>query len=144
MPIEPSDKPTRHAGTWRIFPAAAIIAIGVLFLLNNLGVSLGLFTHGNWWAVIILVGAIGPLSRAYELYRARGRFDAEVGHSVLAGAAVALVATMFLLGLDWSVWWPLFVILGGLFSLVRRPYGFRCRDGDRDSRHGGNQTAVRR
>ena len=27
MPIEPSDKPTHHAGTWRIFPAAAIIAM---------------------------------------------------------------------------------------------------------------------
>ncbi|HEX5353428.1 MAG TPA: DUF5668 domain-containing protein [Rhodanobacteraceae bacterium] len=112
---------------WRIFPAAIIIGIGLLFLLNNLGIHLEFFFHGNWWALLILIASAAPLSRALEIYRARGRVDAEVAYFLLAGSAVVLVAVLFLFGLDWGTWWPLFVILGGLFTLVHRP----CRQ----SRH---------
>ena len=131
MAIEPASD--RHL-RWRIFPAAAIIAIGVLFLLNNLGYNLAFLDRGNWWAVIIVLAAFAPLTRAWEIYRARGRADAEVVHSVLCGAAVALVGVMFLLELDWGTWWPLFVILGGLFALApHRARGYRHRyDGTGD------------
>lgn len=112
---------------WRIVPAGIIIGIGVLFLLNNLGYPLGFFFHGNWWAAFILLGAIPPFTRACELFRSRGSLDAEGAHSILSGTAVVLVAVMFLAGLDWMTWWPLFVILGGLFTLVRRPRR-RCGD----------------
>lgn len=117
MTTEPSNPPARTM-RWRIFPAVAIIAIGVLFLLNNLGYDLAFLDQGNWWAVLILLAALAPLTRAWEIYRARGRADAEVVHSILCGAAVALVGVMFLLELDWGTWWPLFVILGGLFALA--------------------------
>jgi len=118
---------------WRIFPAVAIIAIGVLFLLNNLGYNLAFLDQGNWWAVLILLAAFAPLTRGWEIYRARGRADAEVVHSLLCAAAVALVGVMFLLELDWGTWWPLFVILGGLFALAPHP-----RRSDRH-RYGGNE-----
>lgn len=130
MTTEPANpSPRRHE--WRIFPAVAIIAIGVLFLLGNLGYRLDLLEYGNWWAWFILVAALAPLTRAYEVYRARGRIDGDVVHYLLAAGGVTLVAVMFLAGLDWTVWWPLFLILGGLFTLVRRPYsrryGYRSR-----------------
>lgn len=128
MTPEP-DRPTRTF-EWRIFPAVAIIAIGVLFLLNNLGYRLDFLFHGNWWAWFILLAAIAPLTRAWEVYRARGRVDAEATYCLLSATAVVLVAVMFLAGLDWSVWWPLFVILGGLFTLVRRPYRRHRHDWD--------------
>jgi hypothetical protein len=119
-----------HHLRWRIFPAVAIIAIGVLFLLNNLGYDLAFLDQGNWWAVLILLAAFAPLTRGWEIYRARGRADAEVVHSVLCAIAVALVGVMFLLELDWGTWWPLFVILGGLFALApHRPHGDRHRYG---------------
>ncbi|TAN04137.1 MAG: hypothetical protein EPN36_10020 [Rhodanobacteraceae bacterium] len=111
---------------WRIFPAAAIIAIGLLFLANNLGYDLAWLDRGNWWALLILLAAFAPLTRAWEVYRARGRFDAEAAYCLISAGAVVLVASMFLFNLDWSVWWPLFVILGGLYTLV--PYRHRCRD----------------
>ncbi|HET7610159.1 MAG TPA: hypothetical protein VFK29_00085 [Rhodanobacteraceae bacterium] len=127
MTTEPA--PDRHL-RWRIFPAVAIIAIGVLFLLNNLGYNLAFLDRGNWWAVIILLAAFAPLTRAWEIHRERGRADAEVVHSVLCGIAVALVGVMFLLELDWGTWWPLFVILGGLFALApHRSRGHRHRYG---------------
>ncbi|WIG55242.1 MAG: hypothetical protein OJF61_001028 [Rhodanobacteraceae bacterium] len=118
---------------WRLFPAVAIIAIGVLFLANNLGYAIAWFDHGNWWAVIILLAAFAPLTRAWEVYRARGRFDAEVAYCLLSAGAVVLVACMFLFSLDWGVWWPLFVILGGLYTLV--PHRRRCRNDNWDRDH---------
>jgi hypothetical protein len=125
MSTEPSDT-SPSTFRWRLFPAVAIIAIGVLFLANNLGYPLSWFDHGNWWAVIILLAAFAPLTRAWEVYQARGRIDAEVAYYLLSAGAVVLVACLFLFNLDWGVWWPLFVILGGLYTLV--PYRRRSRD----------------
>lgn len=112
---------------WRIFPGLAVIAIGGLFLLGTHGVDLALFRHGNWWAWFILIGALAPLTAAWERWRARGRIDAGVAHRLLAATAVLLVAAMFLLNLDWAVWWPLFVIMGGLFTFVPH-HGHRYGD----------------
>lgn len=125
MTPEPSNTPTRPI-RWRLFPAIAIIAIGLLFLANNLGYNLAFLDRGNWWAVIILLAAFAPLTHAYERHRAVGRIDAEVMYSLLSAAGVVLVAVLFLFELDWGTWWPLFVILGGLFTLI--PHRHRCRD----------------
>ena len=121
----------------RIFPAVVVITIGVIFLARNLGVEIPFLDITNWWAWFILAAAVAPIYRAYETWRGRGRVDAEVIHSLLSGAAIALVAVMFLLGLDWKIWWPLFVILGGLFSLVRGPYYGRSR-GNQDQGSSGS------
>lgn len=137
MATDPADTPS-HAMRWRIFPALAIIVIGLLFLANNLGYDLAFLDRGNGWAVIILLAAFAPLTHAYERYRASGRFDAEVMYSILSAAGVVLVGVLFLFRLDWGTWWPLFVILGGLFTLMpqrrRNCHGY-------DS---GSDAAVRR
>ncbi len=115
------------ARQWRIFPAVAIIAIGLLLLANNLGYDLAFLDRGNWWAVIILLAAFVPLGHAWERHRAVGKIDAEVLYSMLSAAAVVLVGVLFLFQLDWGTWWPLFVILGGLFTLF--PQRHRRRRG---------------
>ena len=143
MTTEPSHSPRRHY-EWRIFPAVGIIAVGVLFLLGNLGYNFGFFYHGNWWAWFILIGALAPLTRAYEVYQARGKIDGDVVHFLLAAGAVTLVAVMFLLNLDWAVWWPLFLILGGLFTLVRRPYGRRHRYRGSDWSDDADDESIKR
>ena len=123
MTTEPGNAPTRPM-RWRIFPAVAIIAIGLLFLANNLGYNFAFLDRGNWWAVIILLAAFAPLTHAYERYRAGGSLDADVMYSLLSASGVALVGVLFLFQLDWRTWWPLFVILGGLFTLI--PHRRRC------------------
>jgi hypothetical protein len=120
---------------WRLFPAVAIIAIGALFLAGNLGYDLAFLDRGNWWAMVILLAAFAPLARALEIYRARGRIDAEAMCALLPAAGITLLGVLFLSGLDWGTWWPLFVILGGLFMLVprHRRYGSRYgHDGKQD------------
>ncbi|HXS74451.1 MAG TPA: hypothetical protein VN725_10480 [Rhodanobacteraceae bacterium] len=104
---------------YRLFPALFVIALGVLFLLRNLGLGFDFFEFHNWWAWLILVAAIAPLTRAVELYRASSRVDGPVIHHLFVAGAVITVAVLFLLELDWGRWWPLFVIFGGCAMLGR-------------------------
>src|SRR5690242_7291799 len=104
---------------YRLFPALFVIALGVLFLLRNLGYAFDFFEFHNWWAWLILVAAVAPLTRAVELYRVSGHVDGMVAHHLFVAGAIIVVAVLFLLDLDWGRWWPLFVILGGLSMLAR-------------------------
>lgn len=103
----------------------AAILVGVVFLLRNLGIPLPFLGMHNWWALFIVVGAVPLLAQAVDSYRKAGAITPAVLQSLLSAAAVLLVAAFFLLDLDWSVWWPLWLIYGGLWSVLgasrRRP-----------------------
>jgi small-conductance mechanosensitive channel len=105
----------------RVIPALLVIAIGIFFLLGNLGVDFALFDHANWWAWFILTGAVWPLFDAVDRYRSTRAVDGEVLRSLLTAAVIVMVALMFILELSWQRWWPLFVIYGGLWMLVGSP-----------------------
>ncbi|MBU6470651.1 MAG: hypothetical protein KGQ68_08200 [Gammaproteobacteria bacterium] len=95
-----------------------VIAVGVAFPLWNFDVRLPFMRYRNWWALFILIGAVGPLSYALHRYREKRRFDGGVLHSLISAAAVIVLALMFLLDLDWARWWPVFIIIGGLYMLA--------------------------
>lgn len=109
----------RHGN--RIIPALLVVAVGVIFLCANLGVQIPFLDWANWWAWFILIGAAWPLSEAWGRYRTTGTLDGAVWHSLLSALAIVIVAMVFILGLSWAKWWPLFVIYGGLCMLVREP-----------------------
>lgn len=96
-----------------------VIAVGVVFLLQNFGISLPFMRLHNWWALFILLGAVPSLGYALQRYRTVGKADGRVLHSLLSATAVVMVALFFLLELSWGLWWPLFVIYGGLWMLVK-------------------------
>lgn len=112
---------SRHAYRHRngIIPAVLVIALGVFFLLNNFDIHFAFFDWQNWWAWLILIAALSPLSSAVQRYRSIGRVDGCVLHSLLTAAAIVMVAVMFILQLSWQRWWPVFVIYGGLCMLTR-------------------------
>lgn len=103
----------------RVVPGLLVIAVGVLFLLDNFGIDLAFFDFHDWWAWLILVAAISPLSHALQRYRSVGTVDGVVLHSLLSATAIVMVALMFILELSWARWWPIFVIYGGLCMLSR-------------------------
>jgi hypothetical protein len=103
----------------RVIPALLVIALGMFFLLENLGVDIAFLDHRNWWAWFILLGAVSPLSIAVQRYRMVGALDGKVQHSLLTAAAIIMVALMFIVPLSWGQWWPVFVIYGGLCMLTR-------------------------
>lgn len=118
-----SESSAKPSWPGRVAPAVVVIAVGVVFLLNNLGIEIPILDHDNWWAWLILVGALSPLSCAVERYRRIGHVDSKVLHSLLASLAVVMVALMFILQLSWAQWWPLFVIYGGLSMMTRERSG---------------------
>lgn len=118
MAIDDESRHGLRAG--RVVPALVVMAIGVVFLARNFGAELPFLNYANWWAWIILLGAAWPLAEAVARYRQVGRVDGEVWHSLLTVLAIAMVALFFILQLAWERWWPLFMILGGLYMLGGR------------------------
>ena len=117
MSIRESRRAYRYKGG--VIPALLVIALGAFFLLGNLGIHGAFFDQKNWWAWLIMLAAIAPLSAAVQRYRNLGAVDGVVLHSLFTAAAIVMVAAMFLLELSWQQWWPVFVIYGGLCMLVR-------------------------
>jgi hypothetical protein len=95
-----------------------VIAIGVVFLLQNFGIVLPFMAYRNWWALFILIGAVPSLTQALNRFRTQGRFDGVVLAALLPAVAIVMVALFFLLELNCGKWWPLFVIYGGLWMTL--------------------------
>jgi LiaF transmembrane domain len=115
------ETPSRHQGrsfmTGSWVGGAVLIALGIIFLLQNAGVDIPFLR--NWWAIFILFPAVSSLSQAWRVYQSNGqRFTSHVSGPVVGGLAMVLVAATFLFGLSWSLIWPVFLILAGLGALV--------------------------
>ncbi len=113
------DKGNSRRG-WRSGMATGlvVVVVGILFLLDNLGVRLPFRGLHNWWALFILIPVVALLTEAGVRYRRVSRIDRAVLHLLLSAVAPMLVASFFLLDLDWATWWPLFVIYGGLWAML--------------------------
>ena len=99
-----------------------LIGGGAMVLLNQMGV---LSFELNWWALFILIPAIGSLSGAYNRYRATNNlFDMSVMIPALIG--LFMVALMFNLlagngwNFNWNLYWPIILILLGLGVILGR------------------------
>ena len=121
LPQSPTAAPVKDAkpaaNNWPL--GLAIVAIGGLLLARNLGFELFFLDFHNWWAFFILLAAIGPLQQAVSLYRKEG-MGAAVANSLVSAGAIIFIALMFLLDMSFGVWWPVFVMIGGLYMMTSR------------------------
>jgi len=104
----------RHAGGLGWLAGLVLITIGVVYLLQNTGY---LVPFTNWWALFLLLPAIGSLSAAYGLYRRDGSWAA-AGGSLMGGVFFLFLTAVFLFGFDFGKFWPLLLIIGGLLVLA--------------------------
>ncbi|HEY3644043.1 MAG TPA: hypothetical protein VGM16_01785 [Gammaproteobacteria bacterium] len=109
---------SRHKMWSSLAIGLTVVAVGVAFLMDNFGWRLPFYRPHNWWAVFILVGALPLLLQAADHYRRSGIVDRTLLCLLLSASAPIMVATMFLLELSWDLWWPLFVIYGGLWVMI--------------------------
>jgi hypothetical protein len=94
---------------------AVLVVGGIVLLLNNLGA----ISFTNWWAVFILAPASASLLIAWRTYQASGgRLTGAMRGPLMSGLSLLLVAVVFILGLNWSNIWPVFLILSGVGSLL--------------------------
>ena len=110
-----SEEPGRS--TWII--GVILVVLGGMFLLQNTGMVS--FRFGNWWALFILIPAIGAFDRALRYYRnAYHQMTPQVSSSLLLGVVLSLVTLVFLFNIGWTYFGPALIILAGLSILLSR------------------------
>jgi len=91
-----------------------LIGLGVIFLLHNAG---ALHLH-NWWALFILIPALGSFATAYGAFRTNGgRLNSMVRGSIIGGLVFTALAAAFLFELNLSLLLPAVLILAGVGML---------------------------
>lgn len=126
QPVAPDDRWARRSrrrqrirhlrrGRGGLWGGVILVFLGIVFLLQQLNMVGPGF---NWWAIFILIPALGALNGAWALYRRNEQFDAGVRSSLSSGLVILAVALIFLFGLDWGVWWPLMLIVPGVGVLL--------------------------
>ncbi|GGJ48945.1 LiaF transmembrane domain-containing protein [Deinococcus roseus] len=107
----------KNAGKDRT-PVWGIMGIAVGLLLLGQMVFQGFELH-NWWACFMLIPGMGMGWRAYRLYQRQGRISPQVADQLIGSLPLLTVALIFLLNLDFGRVWPIFIIMGGLMTLLR-------------------------
>jgi hypothetical protein len=109
----PSPSPHSRRPAW--ITGAVLILVGLVFLLQNVtGFSLR-----NWWALFILIPAIGSLTTAVSMYRRNeGKFTAASRGPLIGGLLLLTLTVVFLFGLDWGRVWPVFLIIAGAAAVL--------------------------
>lgn len=119
--LEPLDRREarrrRRDGTGGWIVGVILIVLGGLFLLQNSGALRIPLT--SWWALFILIPAIGAFERAWRVYRGAGnQFTNQVGGSFLLGIVLTLVTAAFLFNFGWMYFGHALIILAGLGILM--------------------------
>ena len=101
----------RIGNTWL---GVALIALGVAFFAGSyFGYELR-----NWWALFILIPAVGAFSGAW--YAWQHGSSAGVASQIMVGLVLTTVAAIFLVDMPWRLAWPVLFIVAGLGLLVPR------------------------
>ena len=101
----------REGGAW--IGGVILIGLGMIFLLQNTG---ALYLQ-NWWALFILLPALGSFGASFTEYRASGRFNAKARGSLVAGLVFTAIASVFLFNLNFSLLLPIILIVAGVGML---------------------------
>ena len=103
----------RSGGEW--IGGALLLLIGLLLL----GRNLNFMTFDNWWALFIMLPAIGSFSTAWGMYQAAGgHFTMQARSAMIVGLVLTAVTVMFLFNLNWTIIGPGLLILAGVGLLV--------------------------
>jgi hypothetical protein len=121
----PASTPDRRDGrprkpAWVV--GGVLILVGLVFVVKNVT---GLELH-NWWALFILIPALGSLATSYQLYVRNGRRFTPAARGPLVGAAVLLAVTaIFLFDIPWDYAWP-FLLIGAGAGVLLTAFGRRA------------------
>jgi hypothetical protein len=91
-----------------------LIVLGVVFLLQ----SMRGFYLNNWWALFILIPALGSFGDAWNIYRQQGRVSRRVRVAFISGCVLLLVTATFLFNWRWDVVLPVLLIVWGITLLL--------------------------
>jgi len=104
----------RSGGHYGWFGGAILILLGVIFLLQNMGLPF----LTNWWALFILIPAFGAYVAAWNVYRENNRLTRGGTGSLIVGILLTVLALAFLFNLVTNLFWPILLIAGGVALLA--------------------------
>ena len=102
-----------RGGAW--VGGAVLILLGMVFLMQNMGIAL----FDNWWAIFILLPALGAFGTAWNTYKQNGgqMAGAAVG-SLVTGIVLTGLAVALFFEFDLSQVGPIALILIGVGVLA--------------------------
>ena len=93
----------------------AIILLGLILLAQNMNILI----VQNWWALFILLPALGSFTTAWRMIQSNeGHFTKYARAAIISGVMFTLAAGMFLFNLNWTLMGPLMLVLAGISLLV--------------------------
>ncbi len=100
-------------GEW-IMGIVLVALAGFMYLQNA-----KLYILNNWWALFILIPALGSFLNAWRHAReAGGRFTMRARGAIIFGLVLLAVAAMFLFGLNWTILGPALLAFAGLGMII--------------------------
>ncbi len=115
QPALPEGEHPRHEADKRPWIGGVIlIVLGLIFLLQNVR---GIYLN-NWWALFILIPALGSFADAWSRYRQAGRFNRHVRGALISGCVFLLVTATFLFNWNWGIVLPVLLIVWGVSLLL--------------------------
>lgn len=105
-------------GPGALIAAVILIAVGVIFFLQNRGVAI----PTNLWSLVLLVPAAFALSGVWQRYRANGgRFGPGMASPLITAVILIGLTVVFLLDIDvpWGVFLPLLLVAVGFAILLQ-------------------------
>ncbi len=103
----------RSGGQW-MWGILLILLAGILFLQNQ-----HIYIINNWWALFILLPAMGSFAAAWRISRdAGGKITSAARNTLIVGVVFLLVAAMFLFNLNWTILGPVLLALAGIGLLA--------------------------
>jgi len=97
-----------------LLPGLFLILLGFYFLANKLTG----FNLDNWWALFILFPAINNFSAGFSAMRRDGNLSRSARGHFFWSLILLLLATALLLGVNFGLLWPVFIILAGIGVLL--------------------------
>lgn len=109
----------------RVIVALFIIAIGVIFLLENLGVPVS-FDFWELWPVVLILIGLSQLSRTRDTGQSLG------GLIILGIGVLFLLSNLDIIPYGFFEFWPVVLILVGFMILKNAFWGFKKTSGSQD------------
>ena len=103
-----------RTGSW--IAGLILIVLGGMFLMQNMG-SFDMPLK-NWWALFILIPAVGAFDTAMRMDRQDGHLNAAARSSLLVGTVLTFITFMFLFNISWSFFGPVLIILVGIAIIM--------------------------